>query len=212
MALVYLARNTINGDEYVGATEKELNDRKYRHIWHSRNVPLGKFHRALRKYGVENFEWSVVEHCADFFHALEVERRVIRERSPAYNLTDGGGGIKGYKHTENSRRKMSEAKKGKPGIWARNPMPDYIRERLANARRAERGCRILPESAKIELRKNAKKANEARRKKVLNTETGEIYDSLVQAAKMLNASRSATSRACAGKTNSKLKIRYLEEK
>lgn len=196
-ALVYFAKNRLNGDEYVGATEKELLIRKSKHLWHAANQPLGKFHRALAKYGAENFEWGIIEHCADFFEALEAERRAIALRRPAYNLTTGGGGVKGYKHTEAAKLKMSEAKRGKPSIWTKRPMPVHIRERLAACRRAEKGMERSAR-AKAALRENVQKAVAARRRQVINLVTGEIYESAARAAAALGLSRATLQGICAG--------------
>lgn len=208
-AIVYCARNLLNGDEYIGATEKTLGTRKTRHLWNATRHPHTKFHRALVKYGADSFSWSVVTICTDFFAALEVERTVIAERSPAYNLTAGGGGIKGYRHTSENKAKMSEAKKGKPGIWARTKMPNEIRERLAACRRAERG-RILGESHKAAMRINAGRANEFRRKPVVELSTGKTYKSVTEAAAVHALTGVTVSKLCKTQVPSRygLSFRY----
>jgi group I intron endonuclease len=181
--IVYLVTNIKVMDGcYIGMTEKGLPKRKHQHLWTARTGRGGVFHRAIRKYGEDSFRWRVIEVWPDYFSALDAERKCIRILKPAYNLTAGGGGIKGYKHTPETKIKMSAAKKGKPGIWARQSMPDHLRKRLADARRSERG-KIIPPEIIDKYRHNASLANKARRTRVVHLQSGETFESVTAAAK-----------------------------
>lgn len=195
-AIVYCARNLVTGDEYIGATEKSLGARKANHLWHSQRTPKLHFHRAVAKYGSDNFEWTVLEECADFFAALEAERRHIADRKPAYNKTSGGGGVKGYQHTDAAKEKMRAAKVGKPSVWTKTSMPPEVREKLADCRRAERGRKITDEVWRGKLRLNSQKANAARRHKVYDVRTGEIYGSVKEASVVLRICKNTVSALC----------------
>ena len=54
--------------------------------------------------------WEI-DDCTDN-HLNQMEIFYIKKHDPKFNFTDGGDGISGYKHTEESKRKISEALKG----------------------------------------------------------------------------------------------------
>lgn len=121
--IVYQARNKINGKCYIGRTSRPLADRRKDHERGSKR-PKQIFHHALKKYGKENFEWSILVECATSEEMYEAERRLIKEVDTlaprGYNTTDGGdgGGVGegnsffGKKHTAESKRKISESRRG----------------------------------------------------------------------------------------------------
>ena len=91
MAIVYIAKNTLNGGEYIGCTKGSMARRRY---VHERDARLGRgqgaFPKALRKHGPEAFTWSVHKEFATREDALVEEVRLINERRPRYNSTKGG--------------------------------------------------------------------------------------------------------------------------
>lgn len=210
-AIVYIARNKINGKCYVGATEKALKERAYGHIYRAKNGKKGIFSSAIRKYGEDAFEWSVIFACRDFFDALEWERVLISQIKPEYNMTDGGGGVKGLKFSDASREKMAAAKRGKPNHWSNGKMPIELRERLAEYRRAETG-RPLTERQLAAMDRNRKAGNAARRRKVLCITTGVEYESVTQAAKAFGLTTSSIGYYCSGRFKSKqgLEFKYIK--
>lgn len=210
-AIVYIARNKINGKCYVGATEKPLKERAYGHFWRAKNGRRGVFSSAIRKYGEDAFEWSVIFACRDFFDALDWERVFISKIKPEYNMTEGGGGVKGLKFSDESRAKMAARKKGKPNHWSNGQMPAEIRERLAEYRRAEAG-RTLTEKQLAAMHRNAATANGARRRKVLCITTGVEYESVTQAAKAFGLTTSMIGYYCRGRFKSRngIEFKYLK--
>lgn len=113
MAVIYKATNTINGKAYIGFAvdfEKRMNEHKKKALRNDRQY----FHNALRKYGFDAFEWTVLKENA----ILEDEIVLIKEHDTykkGYNLTRGGEGKLGYKVSETTKQKLSEAgKKRKP--------------------------------------------------------------------------------------------------
>lgn len=69
-----------------------------------------RLHRAMRKHGIENFSFVVLEQHEKYVPGLE--ERYIAELSPKYNMTNGGEGTLGWVPTEQPRKKQSEANRG----------------------------------------------------------------------------------------------------
>ena len=109
------------GKLYIGQTLRTIEKRWKRHIRDAKKGSDHKFHRAIRKYGEENFIIEeVLTVSASTKDALKkkldyIEIRLIRNlntRENGYNTTDGGEGRLGYKMPEVHRKKISEARKG----------------------------------------------------------------------------------------------------
>lgn len=115
-AVVYMATNTVNGKRYIGITKFTLDKRKRLHFASVRHGSNLKFHNAIRKYGVEAFDFCVILECASYQEVKAAEQRLIAMHRPEYNLTKGGDGAVGYNPSKSTRLKMSSAKKGKPGV------------------------------------------------------------------------------------------------
>ena len=116
-SIVYLAVNIDNGHEYVGITRNGLKRRKSEHFGAARRKGNGRFYDAIRKYGEDGFEFSIIETCDTYEDVLRREAEIIAERKPYYNITDGGRGAIGYRHTEATKRAMSEKRKGRCNYW-----------------------------------------------------------------------------------------------
>ena len=99
---------------YVGQTTHTLEHRWNEHIKLSRSKPLYTLHKAIVKYGEESFSIEEVHLCEsteemDFVEMFYIS--LLDTKVPAgYNLTDGGDGCKGHKHSEESRTKIKEAR------------------------------------------------------------------------------------------------------
>lgn len=98
---IYCYENQINSKKYIGQTNN-IERRKREHLSSSYNVKNdgynSAFHRAIRKYGIENFFFSILEEC-DEEKANEREQYWIQEKNSyidnhGYNLTLGGDGNK----------------------------------------------------------------------------------------------------------------------
>ena len=97
---IYLYTNKINGHQYIGQTnnlQKRFNGHRsdsFNINSHSYNYPL---HNAIRKYGIENFSFEVLESGLTQEQANERERFWIKEKKThisqgGYNITYGGDG------------------------------------------------------------------------------------------------------------------------
>lgn len=58
---IYKATNTVNGKMYIGQTIQGLGIRKWRHFQDTKRGSNIVFHKAIRKYGEDNFEFEVID-------------------------------------------------------------------------------------------------------------------------------------------------------
>jgi len=115
--LIYKATNVKNGKTYVGKTTGSLRERKNGHLSDARcNKTSMYFHRAINKYGEENFEWdTLVENVpVELLSDLEINCIAMEASyTDGYNLTEGGETNKGWKASAATRKNMSKAQKGR---------------------------------------------------------------------------------------------------
>ena len=117
MGCIYQVRNKVNGKCYRGRTVKTMTARKAEHICNAKYDNNCVFHRAIRKYGMDAFEWEEV--YSDVFerdlNGLEIECiKWFGSKIPnGYNMTDGGEGSIGYKHSEEVKKKIGDISRGR---------------------------------------------------------------------------------------------------
>lgn len=116
--IVYSAINTINGMIYIGQTTQSFHKRRLDHESSSRLSHKRKsyFHKALHKYGVDNFKWEVLEYCDSKEELDDMEFHYIKQYDSfgkkGYNLTFGGEGSLGRRQSLETRAKISKTKTG----------------------------------------------------------------------------------------------------
>lgn len=119
--IIYKVTNNMNGKIYIGLTTQTFLRRKREHI--RKAIKCNSkliFHNALRKYGEDNFTWDIIDsaetqeelnekeiYWIDFYNS-----NIYAKNSNGYNLTFGGGGTSGLKLSEETKKKMSESRKG----------------------------------------------------------------------------------------------------
>ena len=111
---VYCFINNKNGKMYIGKT-KDIQKRCNEHKIADGKCPA--FHNAINKYGMDSFEFIVLNKYNTEKESLDAETYYISKynsntREFGYNLTDGGDGISGFKHSEESKTRMSISKTG----------------------------------------------------------------------------------------------------
>lgn len=86
---IYKTTNLINGKIYIGAHSTDNMNDSY----------LGSgflLHRAIKKYGRENFQREIIHFCENSEELYQLEREIVNEefivRDDVYNVTLGGGG------------------------------------------------------------------------------------------------------------------------
>lgn len=116
-------RNMINNKAYIGIAKGNPRNRwgKNGNKYKSDHQPI--FYNAIQKYGWDNFEHIIWAENLSEKEAKEWEIRLIalfktnrcryRDCEFGYNMTDGGEGMSGYKHTKEAKDKISKVHKGK---------------------------------------------------------------------------------------------------
>lgn len=124
MGYIYRILNKTNGKSYIGQTV-HLKTRWLGHVRSSRDRS-SKIGEAIKKYGLENFEFSILEEAETQEEIDRLERHYIAlfetnmsSGGNGYNLTDGGfSGVRGLKMSDETKLLMSEKKKD---LYRRSP-------------------------------------------------------------------------------------------
>ena len=103
--IVYKITNKINNKFYIGITSKPIEHRFSGHI----NQPRFYLGEAIKKYGEQNFIIEKIDTAQSFDKLKKLEQYYINKLKPEYNLTKGGDGTVGIKHS-NSFKKMRRKK------------------------------------------------------------------------------------------------------
>lgn len=148
MGLIYLAKHKENGHMYIGKTSRSLEVRKQGHLYDAtvkkRNTA---FCNAIRKYGIDKFEWSILENDVSKEDLDSREKYYIAKYSTYldkqhYNMTEGG---EGFSPDEEIRNKISEAHVGKK---LSEEHKRAISEGLKGRKNSEETKKAMSESAK----------------------------------------------------------------
>lgn len=114
--LIYKFTNKINGKSYVGFTCRGFELRKYEHFYLSQKESNFKFHKALKKYGIDNFIYEILENNIMSRTDANIREiyyiKLFDSFRNGYNMTEGGSYQSEYVLTEESREKMRLAKLG----------------------------------------------------------------------------------------------------
>lgn len=125
IGIVYKITNKSNGKRYIGQTTHSLEWRWKKHQYPSNCVLL---HRAIKKYGKDGFELTIIARCdsmEELNHREEYYIKIFNTLSPnGYNLDTGG---KNKKASEETRQKISKAVKGRK----RNPHSEESKKKMS---------------------------------------------------------------------------------
>lgn len=118
MGCVYRIINKLNGKSYIGQTIYDSPRKRW--DTHKSNYKKEKhqeyLYRAMRKHGFENFEFIIICKCTKE-ELSELERTYIKEFNTfgrfGYNMTSGGEGTRDCKASDETRKKISLAGKGR---------------------------------------------------------------------------------------------------
>lgn len=170
--MVYKATNKVNGKVYIGKTTISLSKRICVHMHDAKIQKYGSiFHRALIKYGEYNFSWSILERCESEYALNLAEEWYIRKYNSfigfnnckGYNLTLGGDGVACYKHSKETRRKISISNSGK----------NRTKEHSKKLSLANRGKFVSKESRlKMSIARKGMKFSEEHRRKISESKKG----------------------------------------
>lgn len=94
--IVYKVTNKENGQSYIGATTKSLDERKRDHIQKASEESEIAFHSAIATYGEDAFEWETIDTASSTDELAQKEKHYIQHfesKDEGYN-SDRGGGFK----------------------------------------------------------------------------------------------------------------------
>ena len=104
-----------NGKSYIGITCAKPYDKRWKHGKGYRSQP--KVYRAILKYGWGNISHEIIASDVNSNDANRIEQESIAKYDSVtngYNIAIGGGGCNGFHHSDETKRKISEANRGKP--------------------------------------------------------------------------------------------------
>ena len=122
---LYLIRDLLNEKVYVGQTvnpSRRWND----HRWQAKRKQVQYIHRAMAKYGIENFTYEVIAQSLTQEDADETEIQLIKQydsmnKNKGYNIAKGGNHswnlglpkelnpLTGIPRSEKTKQKMSNS-------------------------------------------------------------------------------------------------------
>jgi len=214
--IIYKTTNLVNGKFYIGKDAK--NKKSY--------LGSGKvLKQAIKKYGKENFEKEILEHCSSLEELEEREVYWISKLNAleeGYNLTEGGTGGDTWTNNEldvhwnKGKTPWNKGKKGSQKAWNKGlkgymganktsykPGKDHI---MYGTKQSEETVQKRVETR----RKNGsyKGVGKFAPKKVKNIEDGNIFDSIQEAADYYNLTRAQVGHSCRKETK-KGKFRFV---
>lgn len=111
---IYRILNLVNLKSYVGQTINP-ETRQYQHFNCVNSSEI--LSNAIKKYGKENFQFTVIYQSLDSFdHIMEMEKYFIEKYNSienGYNLSEGGYGSPGVRKTEETKQKIREKAMGR---------------------------------------------------------------------------------------------------
>ena len=136
---IYKLKNIVNNKIYIGLTTQGAWDRYLNHLSEARCGSKWPIHRAIRKYGKENFELIILYTLEDNQNPkelYELEKYYIKihnsnDRSIGYNLTEGGEGSFGIKRSQEwkDKRKKTQLTQVANGTYK---ICNYVKVKLTN--------------------------------------------------------------------------------
>lgn len=195
---VYMIVNKITGDYYIGsASTNRFYIRFSNHLIHFSGSKIVKL--AVRKYGIENFAFLVLELYPDLItkennkELLDLEDRYLKLLLPNYNILTEAGSSFGYKHTEVDRIKMKEL------------YSDVRKERIGNLNKGKKLSLETIEKLRQKALFRSPMSEETKLKCIANTRpvilynlNGTVYgkySTIIEAAKAINCNEKTIRRA-----------------
>ena len=207
--IIYKITNKINGKVYIGQTVRSLKRRWFEHCLVNKTGCFS-LHRAIVKYGKENFSIEQIDHAhsreeLDAKEIYWIKYYDSMNHNKGYNLRSGGNTCEftdevkkriskshiGLKHSDETKLKMSITRKGKKRgcfseEWKKNMSESHKGyKRTLNSKRKQ--------SDSIKCDKNP------RRKQIICVETGEIFTCMKLASKAKKINVHNISSVCTGK-------------
>ena len=177
--IIYKITNKINQKSYIGLTTRSLRQRWSEHCSAARKGSQKVIHKAIQKYGSDNFSVDVIDCSSKTLEELfQKEKDYIKiyesfNTGKGYNCTDGGDffvmsseerlkrskRLLGRRLSEDVKRKISETKRKYPTI-----ITDEYRAKIS---KASTGRVFSPESIEKRVQKlRGQKRNDEQKRKM----------------------------------------------
>ena len=223
MGLIYKATNIINGKSYIGLTTRTLEERKAEHYYSAINQKDNfPFHKAIAKYGIQNFKWEIIEdNIFDKDILAEKEKYWIKQYNTfsqyGYNATPGGQtGIEIQIWKQNNPELAKQAAK-EGYAKMKEKLKNNPEIEIKRKQNAEKGIRKYVKEHEEEWRQHSyqnylnhkkqvdllfQEIHKQQSKKVICIETGVIYPSASEASRQTGISQGNISSVCRGERKS----------
>ena len=162
LGVIYKITNLLSGKSYIGQTVN-FEQRKKDHLKAKDNYSI---HKALRKYGKENFSWELLEE--------NVPQNLLNERE-IYWIKYYNTYFNGYNETKGGDDGTALVK------WIKNNKTQHKEQALKNLEKAQQSNKINKERHLAQLAEARQKSVEKVRRKVKCVEKNLIFESLSDA-------------------------------
>lgn len=93
MFIIYKITNKSTGKSYIGVTKQSVERRWYQHQWFAKHKPTSRLHKAIAKYGPNEFIIKILLSEQDDSKRVLLEQQLIQQHNTyvnGYNSTRGG--------------------------------------------------------------------------------------------------------------------------
>ena len=212
---------------YIGSSIN-LKNRKYKHFWDLRNNEhLNKYlQKSFNKYGEGNFKWEVIRYIEKYEDKEKLKEELLKYEQyyideyiidneidiiRCYNLCTKAGNSLGYKHSKESKQKISLNMLGKSyeEIYGKE-RSNLIKKNKSDKNKGKNN--FFYGKNHTEEARNKMRENNTRKKKVINLTTNVVFNSLTEASNYYKVDIASISKVCKGikKTAGKYVWRYYE--
>lgn len=217
---IYLHKNKINGKVYIGQTSEEDINRRFRGGAGYKGSP--HFYRAIQEYGWSNFDHLILEENLTSNQADVRERFWIKafdSTNPikGYNITNGGKTKPCNIESSNKKEVICKETGQKfnslaeAAIWAgmKKSSTSNITAQIKGIKPSAGKHPITGEPLhwcyfESEINQKSRQKMKPGAKKVKNLDTGEIFNSINEAAKAYSVTNITISKSC--KSNGKIPV------
>jgi group I intron endonuclease len=201
---IYQIRNIKNNKIYIGSSI-DLTKRRNGHLATLARGTHRNSHlqNSYNKHGKESFVFEVLEEVKDLDTLIEREQHWIDCETPEYNIASIAGSRLGVKHSKETRKKISEARKGKftgeKNSFYGKKHSKETRKKISEVHRGK----IMSEEAK-------KKISRASKGKETSVETKRKISKALKGRKISEESKRKISESKKGENHPKVKLTWKE--
>lgn len=114
---VYMIKNVLNDKRYIGSS-RNIKQRLRTHLSTLiRNLHHNKhLQNSYNKYGQNSFKMCVLERCEDIRDTILFLEQKYLDLNPEYNKAKVAENNSGWRHTEDTKSRMSQSHTGKPRL------------------------------------------------------------------------------------------------